>query len=192
MKAKVSKKQVVFPGSVLCAEEEFEAGSNTAVLSTGDVVATMVGETELDSGRHTASVKATTRQVIPLERGAIVNGKVVLVKDNVAVVEIKSAEKNGCTCAISNVTAAIPVSQIERGFAKTTKDYFKVGDLVKAEVGLIAAYGIDLVTQAPEYGVVKAFCEKCRNPVRLIGEELRCTNCGFKLFRKTSTDYWLK
>lgn len=192
MKAKASKKEIVFPGSVLCTEEEFEAGTNTVVLDSGDVVASVVGQSDLDSSVHTATVKTAGRTVVSLQNGAVVAGKVVMLKDNLAIVEIKSATLNGCDCSIPNVTAAIPVSQIERGFAKSAKDYFKAGDLVVAHVSKVAGYGIDLATQAPELGVVKAFCEKCREPARLIGEQLRCSNCGLELHRKISSEYWLK
>jgi len=192
MKSKSPKKDLVFPGSVLCTEEEFEAGANAYALQTGDVVSSVVGRADLDAGQHTANVSPTGRSVIPLSRGALIRGKVVMVKDNVAVIEIHSAQKEGVACAIPNTTAAIPVSQIERGFAKTAKDYFKIGDLVSAEVTKIAAYGIDLATQAPELGVLKAFCDKCRKPVSMPGEELRCANCGFALHRRVSSEYWLK
>ncbi len=189
---KSNPQNIVFPGSVLCMEEEFACGPNTAALNSGDVVSTTVGVADLGEHERMCRVASPFRQVIGLERGAVVFGRVVLVKENVAVVELASGKKSGVDCAIPNSTAAIPVSLIREGFVKTAKDQFRIGDIVKARVASVASHGVDLTTNGFDLGCVVAYCIRCRQPLRLINRELKCLGCGSRNFRKFSSEYALK
>src|SRR3989344_6089817 len=140
---------VVFPGQVLCAEEEFAPGFFAQGDETGNVIATVLGEAVFDSKRRTVGIEKKTRAVLPLRAGAIMHGKVVLVKDNAAIVEAIFAEHNGVEQAVPNSTIAIPVSRIDMGFVQSARQKFKVGDIVVGVVEKVAPWGIDLNTSYP-------------------------------------------
>lgn len=182
-------KEMVYPGSFLSTEEEFVAGKNATENENGVVSSTCVGVKEFDLKEREVNVKQKTKIVKPLEEGSIVIAVVRLVKQHAALVEMLSAEKNGETRKILGSFARIPVRNISEEFVENVKDMFRVGDLVKARVVELSPWGIDLETRDKDLGVVKAFCIKCRNPMKLLGRDLKCPVCGDSSPRKVSKDY---
>lgn len=184
--------EIVFPGSVLCTEEEFAPGFNTQLDAEGNVVSTAVGKPVFDSQRRTVGIEKWTRNIQPIQPGAILIGRVVLVKDNAAVVEAISGQKNGVEMVQPNVTTAIPVSRMDRSFVESAKQKFKVGDIVVGLVEKVESWGIDLNTSSPEFGVLKAFCSRCRSALQLEERQLKCPHCKNLEFRKISSAYWIQ
>ncbi|MBU0635528.1 exosome complex RNA-binding protein Csl4 [Candidatus Micrarchaeota archaeon] len=191
-----TKKQVqdslVFPGALLCTEEEFGVGFNTQTNVDGQVFSSTVGTPIFDSKNRIVRVAQKTRTIQFLQPRSIIKGRVVLVKDHAAIIEILSAEKNGVIQVIPNVTAAIPVSRMDQEFVRSAREKYKVGDLVSAIVEKVVPWGIDLNTQFFEFGVIKAFCSRCRQPLRAIERQLKCTSCGNIEYRKLSKEYSLR
>jgi len=132
------------------------------------------------------------KELCPLEKDSVVTGRVVLVKSNMVMIELLYAEKNKEKNVISSSFAVLPARNISRLFVKDLKQLFKIGDIVKAEVAMVAPYSIDLRTNKPELGVIKAFCSGCRLPLALFGKNLKCQGCGSTEQRKLSTEYLLK
>jgi len=86
----------------------------------------------------------------------------------------------------------LPIRNVSTRYVERLKDEFKIGDLIKAKVVKASSLGIDLATDDFSFGVVKAFCSKCRHPLQLFGQSLRCLNCGSSERRKVSSDYFVK
>lgn len=184
--------QLVFPGSVLCTEEEFAPGSNTGLDEEGNVLSVSTGVPVFDSNRRTVSVEKKGRNIQPLQPGATLIGKVVLVKDNAAVIEAISAFKNNAEMVVPNATIAIPVSRMDQFFVESAKQKFKAGDIVVAIVEKVFSWGIDLNTASPQFGVLKSFCSNCRTPLMMDGGQLKCPECKRIETRKMSSAYELK
>jgi exosome complex component CSL4 len=192
MPVKKNASGLVFPGSVLCTEEEFAPGSNAFSDETGNIISTAVGEPVFDSKKRIVTIERRTRSILPIQPGSVLVGKVVLVKDNAAVIEPISSQKNGMEVVHPNSTVAIPVSRMDRAFVESAKQKFKAGDIVVGLVERVERWGIDLNTSSTQFGVLKAFCTRCRSPMRLEGRQLKCTKCGNAEFRKIASSYWIQ
>ncbi len=186
------KQKVVVPGMFITVEEEFEAGKNTFEDKDGKIFSAKIGVIEFDEKNRNVSVKEQQKKCVPLDFGTIITGRVVLVKDSIAVISIEKAEKNGEKRIPLHSNAQLLISNVSHGFVKSLQNEFKIGDIVKAKVVGVTKYSIDLSTSFPELGVIKAFCSKCRHPLWLFGRQLKCTKCSAIEKRKISTDYLLK
>ena len=185
-------KKVVFPGDFLSKEEEYSLGKNVFVDRKGNICSATVGKAEFNNEFKRVNVEKENKRIELVSKNSIVFGRVKRVKDNFVVIELLKAEENGKKATYLNSTAVIPISSAERGFVKDLSEKFKIGDIVKAKVKEVGLRGIELITEFPELGVIKAFCVKCRKPLHLFGGNLKCLNCGNTETRKLSNDYWLK
>jgi exosome complex component CSL4 len=186
------KQKIVLPGEFITVEEEFEAGRNAYEDKDGKVFSAKIGVTEFDEKNRNVSVKEAKRKCIPIDFGTIVIGRVILVKDSVVIISIGEAEKNGEKRIPVHSNAQLLVSNVSRDYVKSLRNEFRIGDIVKAKVVKVTKHSIDLTTSFPEFGVIKAFCTKCRNALQLFGRQLKCTKCGAVEKRKISTEYLLK
>ena len=185
-------KDVVLPGSYLGSEEEYVPGSNVYADGEGNVYADSTGIPVFDQKHHSVSVQKP-KEVKILEEGAIVTGIVSLVKDNVALVDMRHAEKNGQKLNIHMSMGVMAVFNVANMYVKSLSSMFRVGDIVKARVASVSRHTIDLETRSsPELGVIKAYCGRCRKPLKLFGETLKCAACSNEEGRKLSVDYLLK
>lgn len=184
------EKQVVLPGDFLGTEEEFGAGLN-AFEDDGKILSDSLGRPVFDQKHKVVSVEKKS-VLKPLEVDSVVVGRVSMVKSNMVMVEVFFAEKEGEKRVIAGSFAVLPVRNISREFVKEPKDMFRIGDLVLAKVAFVSPFAIDLRTNEPELGVIKAFCVRCRNKLSLFGRTLKCQSCGNSEQRKISRDYLLK
>ena len=186
------KKDIAMPGTYLGAEEEYLPGENAYVDSEGNVFSDSVGVPSFDQKQHTVSV-LKDKQVKILEEGTIILGTVSLVKDNVVLVDMKHAEKDSKKMNIHMSMGVIAVFNAASGYVKTLTTLFKIGDIVKVRVALVNRHTIELETRsAPELGVIKGFCTRCRKPLKLFDQFLKCGSCSNEEQRKLSTEYVLK
>ena len=186
----MDKKTIAVPGEFLTTEEEFMPGKNTFERD-GSIYSNSLGEAEFDSKTKEVSVKKKN-PVSVLDVGTIVYGEVVISRENRAVISISYAEKDGEKKVITLTSATIPVRNAGRGFIKDMRDCFKIGDFVKAKVALAESFAVDLRTNDPGLGVIKAFCSRCRRPLGLFAGKLKCTSCGNTENRIVSPDYMIK
>ena len=187
----MSKEKLVFPGSFLGYEEEFLPGQNT-YEDRGGVYSAFIGKEELDSESHEAKVRPLTRDTKLISKGTVVLGVVSMLRDKVVILDVFSAEKNGKEVSVQSVTGALTIENMANGYVKTAKDLYRLGDVVKARVFKVTPYSLELDTQAPEFGVVKAFGIKSRKPLHLIDGKLRDLVNGSVENRKISKDYILR
>ena len=185
------KPSVVMAGCVLGVEEEFVAGHNTFVDDDGNVVSQAAGVCVSDPKSHGMEVIGR-RNLVFLSPGTDILGRVVMVSDHVAVIEVLKAKKGRFDVAVPNSTCAVPVSKADVTFVKSVREKFRAGDVVMARVASVSPWGVDLSTQSAELGVVKAFCTRCRQVLVLQGRDLKCLQCDRVESRKVSSDYWFK
>lgn len=186
------EKKSVSPGEVIAVAEEFEAGKNTFEDEEGNIASTLSGTALYNEQEREVSVAKKGHKAISLDVGAIVLGRVALVKKDVVVLFMFDARKNGERRVIPASNAAIGISKVSQEYVRSLEDNFKLGDIVKAEVWEVTRYSTEILTNKPELGVVKAFCTSCRQPLYLFQGKLKCLQCGKLETRKVSTDYVLR
>ena len=184
------KKKTVLPGEFLSTEEEFEAGKN-AFPDNGEILAAAIGEVVEDSKQKTVSVQGQ-KNVSSIRPGDLVLGVVQTVRDNSVTLSIIPQPIEGGRKILAHTRASLPVRMVSRDYVERLKDEFKIGDFVRAKVAKVEVAGIDLRTDEPDLGVIKAFCSRCREPLHLFESQLKCLSCGSNEKRKISQDYTLK
>ncbi len=178
----------VVPGEFLTTEEEFVPGFGT-FIDDGSVYSSNIGDVEKDTSKREIRIKVLTRIPILMKRGAVTYGRIAQVSDNVAIVDVIPIKKGQFVYLPRGTTHLLPVSEVKRGFVKTMKDEFKVGDIVKVKIIEMRPTGVILTTKSSELGVVEAFCTQCRHPMVLKKGKLICPNCGNEERRKLSIEY---
>jgi len=186
------QKKLVMPGDFLTTEEEYSSGINTFLNDDGSVCSDSVGVLGFDDKKREVLVQKKSRIVKVAGVGSIVFGRVLLVKDNMLVLELLSAEHNGEERRLLHSSGSVMVSRISSFFVKRLNDEFKIGDFVKARIVESNTYGVELSTNEPDLGVIRAYCSNCRQELGLFAGKLKCTNCGSIEGRKLSSDYSLK
>jgi exosome complex component CSL4 len=172
------KDSLVFPGQFLGVEEEYMPGKNAYVGEDGRVFSQTVGVSEFDEQNHEVNVKKISKPVVPIDIGSTIMGNVSIVKENMVVIEIVNAEKNGVPRKILQRSASIMISRASPMYVKTLDELFKIGDLIQAKVVEVSNYGVELSTSDPMMGVLKAYCSNCRFPLEEVEGNLKCPNCG--------------
>ncbi len=182
-------KEFVVPGEFLTVEEEYSPGKNTFEDEEGNIYSTKVGEKDFDNKEREVSIKEKNAVNDLIEVGSIVIGKVVLMKDSFMLLEILNIEKNGKKQISVFNSARLRISNVCRSHVNELRDEFRRGDLVKAKVVEKNKFGIEVSTVEREFGVIKAFCSKCRQSLSLFGETLKCSKCGSIEKRKLSAEF---
>jgi exosome complex component CSL4 len=184
------ERKAVLPGEALSTEEEFEPGKNTFVEG-GEVLSDSLGVAVEDSRQKTVSVEKAV-DVSPAQVNDIVIGEVMLVKENSVSLSICTGQGERGRKVLLRTSALLPIRLVSRDFVKNLRDMFRIGDLVKAKIASVSPFAVDVRTNEPELGVIRAFCSKCRQPLHLFGARLKCLGCGSTEQRKISRDYSLK
>ncbi|ODS37612.1 hypothetical protein BEH94_10330 [Candidatus Altiarchaeales archaeon WOR_SM1_SCG] len=178
-------KDIKLVGDYLGTTEEFLPGKGT-YTDEGKIYASISGEKILDSKEHVAKVLGKSQDDISV--GDVVFGEVFTVRESVVQIIVKKIM--GSSRKI-DVKTGIHISNIADEYVENAGDNFGIGDIVKAKVIKIIPGMVDLTTKG-NFGVVKAFCKKCRHPLIKSGENLNlleCKNCGSKESRRTASDY---
>lgn len=181
----------VVPGEILGSEAEFLGGKNTFTNEDGDVLALVAGPAIMDEEQRVVAVQ-NVNTAKNAKSGTVVIAQVMNVRDNTVGVHILTAVYKGRKRVISPAYAVIFISLVDKNYIKDLREFFKIGDLVKAEVSDISPFNIRLRTNEPSLGVVKAFCTQCRAPLHLDMGRLRCLRCNSQETRKVSSEYVLK
>lgn len=180
----------VLPGDFISTEEEFEAGEN-AFAAQGSILSDSVGTVIENRGQKTIGV-LKEKNVAAVKPNDLVFGSVVSVRENSVHLSIFSEPDENERKVLLRTFAYLPVRLVSRHYVKNLHELFKIGDLVKAKIAAVFSYGIDVRTNEPELGVIRAFCSRCRQPLHLFDFQLKCLSCGNAEKRKLSKDYSLK
>ncbi len=169
----VAKQKIVVPGEQIATEEEYTAGENTYVKD-GKILSKTLGTLNLDEENKEANVKG--KKVEELAYGDIVTGKVIMVKESTAVIELLSAEGNKRIMGIT--TAQLPIRNISNEYVTELNKILKIGDIIKAKVVMSSPLAIDLNTKELGLGVIKAYCSNCRKEMSFNNNKMVCLDCG--------------
>jgi exosome complex component CSL4 len=80
------------------------------------------------------------------------------------------------------------ISEVSPSYVKDVSDVYAFGDIIRAKVTQVHP-SLQLITKDRELGVIRALCEKCRQPLIKKENYLECKNCGNKERRKIADDY---
>ena len=87
-----------------------------------------------------------------------------------------------------DTSATIHISKLSSDYVQDVGREFRPGDLIRAKV-IQTKPSVQLSTQEPHFGVVKASCRKCRAPLSVHGKALKCEPCERVENRKVADDY---
>jgi exosome complex component CSL4 len=91
--------------------------------------------------------------------------------------------------AVSSETlASVHVSKLSSSYVEDAGDVMKAGDIIRASV-IQADPSVQLSTAGPHFGVVRALCSRCRNPLEKKNNRLYCEKCDRTENRKIADDY---
>ena len=176
----------VLPGDFIGTTEEFRADAQT-YEKTGGVYAAIAGTVRVNTVRRSVSVIPCTDTPPILQRGDVVIGQIVGLRDSLAMVTIAGA-KGVVDREIPNVgSAVVHVSNVKRGYVKEIAHEFGIFDILKAKI--VDLQNMRLDTSEPEMGVMKALCSNCRTPMVRHDSKLKCPECGRIETRKLATGY---
>ena len=182
----MTDKKIVLPGDKLSTSEELLSGEGT-YEDNGLILSSQVGTYYVDTKNKRATVKPLTSTPVQLKKGDIVLAEVRMIRSSMVIADV--IHVIGKKRPISGDTnGTLKVSEISKGYVKEPSDVFSLGDIFRAKVTQIKP-NIQLVTKDPQFGVIKAFCSKCRNPLIKKDKFLECKNCGNKERRLTSNDF---
>ncbi len=175
----------VLIGDYLGTIEEFVPGKGT-FAEDGRIYAAIMGEAELDKVNHTAEVRG--KSILELEVGQVIFGEIVNIRRNNITVIAKKIR--GYEAEIDEKTS-LYVSNIADKYVEKAEDFFGVGDIVEGEIIRIHGGMVSLSTRG-NYGVVLAFCKRCRHRLERTHkykDKLVCPNCAHEEQRKIAGDY---
>jgi len=176
-------KKIVFPGDHLGSCEEYITGPNT-YSEKNEIYASAYGE--VSEKDRKISVK-TPKTISEPRQDMEVYGIVANLSDKRAFIDCMPVEKGNQRINFED-SLVLSVNNVTKGFLKRMGDAIRTGDIVKAKV-MDGREGLELTMVEPQYGVVKAYCVKCRNSMILKNNRLKCNKCGQIENRKISKDY---
>jgi len=192
------KEKIVTPGILIGTEEEYLPGKGTYVDEEG-IHSSVLGFLHIDQKRHVTVIPTSSPP--ELKVGSIVYGRIEELFESIAFVTLELRETlTGDPEIITKMAkipkvrtftlnGIIPISEIKIGYTKQIRDEIKIGDIIKGVVSKITPFRIEISLKGNDFGVIKAFCTKCRSPLKLRNKLLECTKCGYEEGRKLSLSY---
>jgi exosome complex component CSL4 len=166
----MAEKRLVLPGEELGTTEEFLPGKGT-YEEGGKIFSAVAGVLDIDT-KEMAILVRPANPPVKLKVGDIVIGTVDEVRSSM--VELELARVAGKNRAISDQGAAsVHVSHISENYVPDVESQFHLLDVVRAKV-IQTDPSIQLSTAGMDFGVIRALCGKCRQPLKLKGETLWC------------------
>lgn len=176
----------VLPGDALAASEEVLPGDGT--YDDGhEIRAARLGRFRIDPDEHKAVVDAATSTPAVVKVGQTIIGRVYMLKPVMAGVNVEQiVGQNRVVSGDTNGT--LHVSKIADRYVEDVGREYRLGDLLRCQVIQVEP-SIQLTTDFPGGGCVKAFCLRCRNGLSPKGHGLECLNCGRNETRNLAPDY---
>ena len=181
----MTDRRMVYPGDVLGGEEEFLAGPGTYV-EDGKIIAAQVGKLAHDHKEHTVSV-TPEKPMNEVRDGDVVIATVDDLKSSMVTLDIQRIEDKD-QVVMGETHAAIHVAKVSHDYVRELEDVYRITDVVRAKV-IQAAPSIQLETRDDGFGVIKARCHVCRQPMELKDGRLWCEQCEHYEDRKLSNRY---
>lgn len=180
----------VIPGDFIGTSEEFIAGNGT-YEEKGSIFAAITGNVKINPKEREVIITPKTN-VPPIPKvGDVVIGRIVDLKNSVALVEIARIKGREEREIVNTDEGAIHISNVKTSYVNELSREFAVHDIIKAKV--IDTRTMRLSTADKQLGVVKALCTRCRTPLKRKenSSTLVCSKCERVETRKISEDYGL-
>ncbi len=176
------KGKLVLPGEHLSSYEEAEPGQN-CYADKDEVYAAAVGESSVKEGRMTIATKGRLLETPTPGMEVYCNVfKASLNNGLLTCVPVSEIDGKGRSLSFD---AVLPVSAIRKGYVEDLRQEVKIGDIIKARVETVTRTGVEVSIMGSKYGVIKAFCSRCRHTMALGADYLFvCDSCGWKDRRK--------
>jgi exosome complex component CSL4 len=188
VKKYVEPGRFVLPGDRITLAEAFYPGPGT-YEDDGIVRAAVTGTVEVDLERREVRVKPLVDTPPKLRKGVPVIGRVQTVKEQVVLVRIDLAHDRMDREPAASGVGGIHISRVRDAYVEDLSEEFQPGDIVRAKV-ISVKTPIQLSTMGEEYGVILAYCSRCRSELeRIKGRKLRCPSCGHTETRKVASGY---
>lgn len=173
------------PGEPVGTEEEFIAGNGTYM--EGEQIRSSAAGSLLDNARL---LSVSRRNLVsPVKQGTVVLGRVENVVEPIALISVLPQQEGSVRFGLLPDNCVLHASRIKDGFVKNVRDELRIGDIVRAKIAEIRQGEVHVSTEGAQFGVIKAFCIKCRHALALVGGTLSCPECGNKENRKLASDY---
>ena len=183
------EKKFVVPGDFIGTEEEFLTGGGTFTEGEG-IYASATGQASESDRKLVVSQRKALRA---FGIGSVILGRVENIVEPIALVSMlgDGGMNAGTTDRFGGNPdyAVLHASMIRRGYVKNVRDEYRIGDIIRAKIVDIRNGEMRLSTDAEELGAVKAFCAKCRHPLKFESGLLKCESCENKDNRKIAKDY---
>jgi len=183
----VKTDEFVFPGMELGFAEEFMPGEGT-YEEDGKIYSCLTGNAKVDQKERKIEVAPKTSTIPVLKNGDIVIGTIAVVKQQLAIVAIKGLKGTERTLP-GTLDGTIHISQVKDSYVSEITRELSDGDVVVAKVVNANRVSIQLTTNGPELGVIRAFCHQCNLALVQADDKLKCSTCGRTQERWLSKDY---
>ncbi len=181
--------ELLFPGDFIANAEEFLPGEGT-YQEDGKIFSAEVGLVNKDLEGRVVKVETTSNKTPTLQRkGLTAVGVIAKTSEKAAFIDLLPVEDNTHRYIPIPASTVLRVNNIKRGFVKSLKDEFSVGDIVRVRILEADSQNVVVSTEGIELGVIKAFCNKCRNALDKDDKGLVCPECGWKDHRHLAKDY---
>jgi len=178
--------KMVLPGEQVAVVEEFEPGEGT-YESEGKVFAGWVGVLQLDDTNKVVRVRPFNPPA-ELREGDIIYGSVTDLRPAMATAHILAIHGRHREIA-GEVEGSLHISRVASGYTDSFESEIRLGDVIRARVDQVAP-SVQISTQDPSLGVVRALCGNCRSAMGKLGAaELKCPKCDRVERRKMAADY---
>lgn len=182
----IEEGSMVAPGDMVAMAEELMAGHGT-FQDNRIIRSCIVGKFKVDRKNMLAIVEPLTSEPLILKEGDIVICEVKQIMDNMVITSIIHVAGKKRQIA-GEKDGAIFISNISEEFVTHPNTKYRIGDIIRAKITKVDPV-IQLSTKGKEFGVIKAFCTNCRNPLIRKGNMLECPVCMRKEERKIADDY---
>jgi len=181
------KKNIVFPGDRLASAEELLPGEGT--YANGEhICAAIFGEFETDQKKRCASIKPFTVLPTKIKEGDEVIVKAREVSPERAFLKIICKVEEPERSIPHETDAVLRISQISNQYTTDVTKEYHPNDIIRAKV-ISDPPSLHLSTKGKEFGVIKAYCTRCRRPLKKRNNTLYCDECKRPEMRKMASDY---
>ncbi|MHB8605678.1 MAG: exosome complex RNA-binding protein Csl4 [Thermoplasmatota archaeon] len=183
----MAAREMVFPGDEVAIAEEFLPGPGT-YEENGNVYAARLGFLTLDSNEFVARVEPVTLEPSILRVGDTVIGVVGMMKASMCVVEVvKNAAEPDRTLGC-DTNGTLHIGKVSESYVENLEDAYRPSDIIRAEVTSVDP-SLQLSTKGAKFGVLKAFCPRCRTAYVRKDTIAVCPECDWKDPRKFAADF---
>ena len=184
--------KIVLPGDSIASALEYLPSFGT-YSDEENIRSSSIGYPELIKEERVVRINILTKIPKIQQRGTYTYGVVSNLNDTKAMLDLISIDSSRFKLIPPGETAILRVENVRRGFVKSMRNEFRIGDIVKVKITNVSKTGVDLTTDERELGVVKAYCSRCRGEMEKIDNfKVKCKNCGWVENRKISNEYGQK